>query len=119
ILHTRRTARAAGHGAQSTGPAGEGGATRGALGGQLLVPARDTAHREARGCRFSAPAADRAPDALLGGVDRGIYVLDFWYPRILDPRTQVVSGLTRNGVWLIEDGKVGRALRKMRLTHSY
>ena len=33
-------------------------------------------------------------------------VTDFWYTRILDPRTQVVTGLTRNGVWLIEDGSV-------------
>ena len=102
ILHTRRTARAAGHGAQSTGHAVEGGATWGALGGKFVVPAGDRDH-----------------DALIGGVERGIYVLDFWYTRILDPRTQVVSGLTRNGVWLIKDGKVGRALTNMRFTQSY
>jgi predicted Zn-dependent protease len=102
ILHTRRTARAAGHGAQSTGHAVEGGATWGALGGKFVVPAGDRDH-----------------DALIAGVERGIYVLDFWYTRILDPRTQVVSGLTRNGVWLIEDGRIGRALTNMRFTQSY
>ena len=102
ILHTRRTARAAGHGAQSTGHAVEGGATWGALGGKFVVPAGGRDH-----------------DALIAGVERGIYVLDFWYTRILDPRTQVVSGLTRNGVWLIEDGRISRALTNMRFTQSY
>jgi len=102
ILHTRRTARAAGHGAQSTGHAVEGGATWGALGGKLVLDAGDLDH-----------------DALIAGVERGIYVLDFWYTRILDPRTQVVSGLTRNGVWLIEDGKIAGALTNMRFTQSY
>jgi predicted Zn-dependent protease len=102
ILHTRRTARAAGHGAQSTGHAVEGGATWGALGGKFVVPAGDRDH-----------------DALIAGVERGVYVLDFWYTRILDPRTQVVSGLTRNGVWLIEDGKIAKAVTNMRFTQSF
>jgi predicted Zn-dependent protease len=102
IQHTRRTASAAGGEAQSTGHAVEGGGTWGALGGKLVIPAGDRDH-----------------DALIAGVERGIYVLDFWYTRILDPRTQVVSGLTRNGVWLIEDGRIGRALTNMRFTQSY
>ena len=101
-LQTRRTAKAAGGDARSTGHALEGGATWGALGGRLVVPAGDRDH-----------------DALIGGVERGIYVLDFWYTRILDPRTQVVTGLTRNGVWLIEDGKIGKALTNMRFTQPY
>ena len=45
------------------------------------------------------------------GVERGILVSDFWYTRVLDPRTLVVTGLTRNGVWLIEDGRVGSPSR--------
>jgi predicted Zn-dependent protease len=102
LLHTRRTAAAAGGKARSTGHAVEGGGTFGALGGKLVVPAGDRDH-----------------DALIAGVERGVYVLDFWYTRILDPKTQVVSGLTRNGVWLIEDGKIGRALTNMRFTQSF
>ena len=47
----------------------------------------------------------RRDDELVAGVERGVLVTDFWYTRILDPRTQVVTGLTRNGVWLIEDGR--------------
>jgi predicted Zn-dependent protease len=102
ILHTRRTAKAAGGDARSTGHAIEGGGPFGALGASAVVAAGDRDHA-----------------ALIGGVDRGVYVVDFWYTRILDPRTQVVTGLTRNGVWLIEDGKIGPAVRNLRFTQSF
>ena len=38
---------------------------------------------------------------------------------MLDPRTLVLTGLTRNGVWLIEDGEVTRPVRNFRFTQSY
>ena len=100
LLHTRRTARAAG--AESTGHAVEGGAAWGALGANLV---------------FGAGA--KTTDELIGGVGRGVLVTDFWYTRILDPRTQVVTGLTRNGVWLIEDGKVVQPVTNLRFTQSF
>ncbi|HET9347163.1 MAG TPA: metallopeptidase TldD-related protein [Candidatus Limnocylindrales bacterium] len=102
ILHTRRTAKAAGGDATSTGHAIEGGGPFGALGASAVVAAGDRDH-----------------DALIGGVERGVYVVDFWYTRILDPRTQVVTGLTRNGLWLIENGKIGPAVRNLRFTQSF
>ena len=65
------------------------------------------------------PAADASVLALIAGVTRGILVTDHWYTRVLDPRTLVMTGLTRNGVWLIEDGEVTRPLRNFRFTQSY
>jgi predicted Zn-dependent protease len=65
------------------------------------------------------PAADASVLALVAGVQRGILVSDFWYTRILDPRTLAITGLTRNGVWLIEDGEVTRPLSNLRFTQSY
>jgi len=56
---------------------------------------------------------------LVASVERGLLVCGFWYTRILDPKTQVVTGLTRNGLFLIEDGKVGGAVRNLRFTQSY
>ena len=44
---------------------------------------------------------------------------DFWYTRILDPKTQVVTGLTRNGVWLIEEGRIVRPVTNLRFTQSF
>jgi predicted Zn-dependent protease len=100
LLHTRRTAKAAG--VESTGHAVEGGAEWGALGANLVLEAGPT------------PIGD-----LVGGVERGVLVTDFWYTRILDPRTQVVTGLTRNGVWLVEDGRIVRPITNFRFTQSF
>jgi predicted Zn-dependent protease len=100
LLHTRRTAKAAG--VESTGHAVEGGAAWGALGANLTFG-----------------AGDRSADQLVAGVERGVLVTDFWYTRILDPKTQVVTGLTRNGVWLVEDGKVVRPVTNLRFTQSF
>jgi predicted Zn-dependent protease len=100
LLHTRRTARVAG--TNSTGHAVEGGGAWGALGANLVLA-----------------AGDRAPADLIAGVERGVLVTDFWYTRILDPRTQVVTGLTRNGVWLVEAGRIVRPVTNLRFTQSF
>jgi len=65
------------------------------------------------------PVADSEVADLVAGVDRGVLVTDHWYTRVLDPRTLVMTGLTRNGVWLIEDGKPVAPVRNMRFTQSY
>jgi hypothetical protein len=46
-------------------------------------------------------------------------VTDLWYTRVLDPKSLVVTGLTRNGVWLVEDGEVTAAVGNLRFTQSY
>ncbi|MFD0784438.1 metallopeptidase TldD-related protein, partial [Micromonospora azadirachtae] len=63
--------------------------------------------------------ADRDTAALVAQVRRGLLVSDLWYTRVLDPKSLVVTGLTRNGVWLIEDGEVTSAVRDFRFTESY
>jgi predicted Zn-dependent protease len=65
------------------------------------------------------PAADSSVVALLAGVERGLLVTDFWYTRVLDPRPLVVTGLTRNGVWLIENGEITRPVKNFRFTQGY
>ena len=62
---------------------------------------------------------DHSYDELIGGVERGLLVTDFHYVRILDPKTQVVTGLTRNGLFLIEGGEVKRPVANVRFTQSY
>lgn len=99
LVHDRRTARLAG--AESTGH-GLGQESAGAYPANLFLGDGTT-----------------SPSELIGGVERGLAVYDFWYTRILDPKTQVVTGLTRNGVFLIEDGKLGPAVRNLRFTQSF
>lgn len=100
ILHTRRTAAKAG--TTSTGSAVPGGDDFGALPENIVVG-----------------AGDRSFEELLAGMDRGLLVTEFHYTRILDPRTTVVTGLTRNGVWLIENGRIARPVKNLRFTQSY
>ncbi len=111
--HDRRTARQAG--TDSTGHAGPGSGAFGSVAANLaLLPPVDEQPTEVAG-----PAADSAVAALLAGVRRGLLVTDHWYTRVLDPRTLVMTGLTRNGVWLVEDGEVTRPVRNFRFTQSY
>jgi predicted Zn-dependent protease len=113
VTHDRRTAKVAG--AASTGHAIQGGATWGALSTNLtLTPAPGDLPTEVEG-----PAADSAVLALVTQVERGLLVTDHWYTRVLDPRTLVMTGLTRNGVWLIEQGELTRPVRNLRFTQSY
>jgi predicted Zn-dependent protease len=61
---------------------------------------------------------DESLEQLIAGVERGLLVTDFWYNRILDPKTQVVTGLTRNGLFLIEGGEVTKPVQNLRYTQS-
>jgi predicted Zn-dependent protease len=61
---------------------------------------------------------EASPEDLVAAVGRGLLVTDLWYNRILDPKTQVVTGLTRNGLFLIEDGEVVGPVQNMRYTQS-
>ncbi len=62
---------------------------------------------------------ERSVDELIAGVERGIYVSTFNYCRILDPKTMVVTGLTRNGTFMIENGRITDAVTNMRFTQSF
>ncbi len=101
VVHDRRTAAAAG--TASTGHAVLGSEQWGPIPVNLRL-----------GTGSGGTAAD-----LAGQIERGLWISDFWYTRILDPRTTVVTGLTRNGVWLVEDGKVVRPVRNLRFTQSF
>ncbi len=113
VPHDRRTAAVAG--AASNGRATLGGTTWGAVPANLiLTPVASAAPAEVEG-----PAADSSILELVSKVERGLLVSDHWYTRALDPRTVVMTGLTRNGVWLIEHGEITRPVRNLRFTQSY
>jgi len=64
-------------------------------------------------------AGEDSPAQLIAGVERGLLVTTFNYVRILDPKTQVSTGLTRNGTFLIEDGEVVGAVGNLRFTQGF
>jgi predicted Zn-dependent protease len=67
---------------------------------------------------FRMQGGGATTDELIAQVERGVLVTRFWYIRGVDPRTVLFTGLTRDGVFLIENGKVTRAVRNFRFNES-
>jgi predicted Zn-dependent protease len=57
-------------------------------------------------------------DELVRGTKRGLLVTRFWYTRMLEPQTITLTGLTRDGVFLIEDGKITAPVNNYRYNES-
>jgi predicted Zn-dependent protease len=61
---------------------------------------------------------DSSVGEMIAGVERGVYINEFHYSNPVDYRKLQVTGLTRNGTFLIENGKLGPAVTTMRFTQS-
>ena len=55
---------------------------------------------------------------MIKGTERGILVTRFWYIRATDPRTISYTGLTRDGTFLIENGKITHPVKNFRFNES-
>ncbi len=57
-------------------------------------------------------------DQLIAGTERAVLVTRLWYLRSIDNRTMVVTGLTRDGTFLVENGKLARSVKNFRFNDS-
>lgn len=57
-------------------------------------------------------------DDLIRSTQRGLLVTRFWYLRPVDQRTILYTGLTRDGTFLIENGKITRPVKNLRFNDS-
>ncbi|HEV3140667.1 MAG TPA: TldD/PmbA family protein [Vicinamibacterales bacterium] len=57
-------------------------------------------------------------EQLIAETERGILISRTWYTRVVDPRTCTITGLTRDGVYLIENGKLTKTLKNFRFFTS-
>ncbi len=57
-------------------------------------------------------------DQMIASTPRGLLITRLWYLREVDPRTALYTGLTRDGVFLIENGKIKQAVRNFRFNES-
>lgn len=55
---------------------------------------------------------------MIAKTERALLLTRLWYIRMVNPRTQSLTGLTRDGVWLVEDGKVKHAVSNFRFNQS-
>jgi predicted Zn-dependent protease len=100
ITHDRRTAAKAG--IHSTGHGDPGSEQWGPLATHVFLEEGTT-----------------SVDEMIASVERGLYVSTFNYCRVLDPKVLSVTGLTRNGTFMIENGKITGAVTNLRFTQSF
>ncbi len=55
---------------------------------------------------------------MVATTDRGIYLTRVWYVRQVDPQEQIVTGMTRDGTFLIEGGRIVRPVKNLRFNVS-
>jgi predicted Zn-dependent protease len=62
---------------------------------------------------------DATLDEMVASTKRGVWVSRFWYTRPVHPLNVVVTGMTRDGTFLIEDGKITAPVKNLRFTQGY
>ncbi len=64
-------------------------------------------------------AGTAARDELIGGMDRGLLVTRFHYTNPVHPKLAIVTGMTRDGTFLVEGGRILGPVKNLRFTQSY
>ena len=99
VVHDRRTALKAG--VESTGHACPPPAVEGPIPYDLVLA-----------------TGTHALEELIASTERGVLVTRFWYNRVVDARRTLITGMTRDGTFLIEEGRLTRGLRNLRFNES-
>jgi len=87
---------------------------------------KSTGHALPRGDEIDAipfhlqmPPGDSDRDKMISMIDKGLYVSNFHYINgLIDPRNAVFTGMTRYGLFYIEDGKMKNPVKNLRFTES-
>ena len=66
---------------------------------------------------FLEPGDSTVPD-MVGATSRGLLVTRFHYSNIVNPMETTLTGMTRDGTWLIENGQIVHPVRNLRFTQS-
>ena len=67
---------------------------------------------------FITPGGEQTTEQMIAETERGILVTRLWYIREVDPYEKILTGMTRDGTFLIEDGKVKHGIRNFRFNQS-
>jgi PmbA protein len=66
---------------------------------------------------FMSPGSS-AKEVMLSGIERGVWVTRFHYVNIVHAKRGILTGMTKDGTFLIEDGRISRPIRNLRFTQS-
>ena len=64
-------------------------------------------------------AGQASHDELIGGLERGLLVTRFHYTNPVHPKLAIVTGMTRDGTFLVEHGQIVGPVKNLRFTQSY
>lgn len=67
---------------------------------------------------FFTPGGEQTVDQMIAGTERGVLITRLWYIREVDPYQKILTGMTRDGTFLIEGGKVKQGIRNFRFNQS-
>src|SRR5579862_756701 len=67
---------------------------------------------------FATPQNPQTLDQMIASTERGVLVTRLWYIREVDPYEKIVTGMTRDGTFLIENGRVRQGIRNFRFNES-
>lgn len=61
-------------------------------------------------------AGESTQEEMLAAIDKGILITRLWYTRLVDPDRTLVTGMTRDGTFLVENGRITSGIKNMRYT---
>jgi predicted Zn-dependent protease len=67
---------------------------------------------------FAAPKEPKTIDQMIASTERGVLVTRLWYIREVDPYEKILTGMTRDGTFYVEDGRVRHGIRNFRFNES-
>jgi predicted Zn-dependent protease len=67
---------------------------------------------------FATPGNEQSVEQMIAGTERGILITRLWYIREVDPYEKILTGMTRDGTFLVEGGKVKHGLLNFRFNQS-
>ena len=67
---------------------------------------------------FADPENPQTVEEMIASTERGVLVTRLWYIREVDPYEKILTGMTRDGTFLVEGGKVKRGVRNFRFNES-
>jgi predicted Zn-dependent protease len=68
--------------------------------------------------RGPEPGRSKTVEQMIASMERGILVTRLWYIREVDPYEKILTGMTRDGTFLVEDGKIQCGIRNFRFNES-
>ena len=67
---------------------------------------------------FGTPADPKTVEQMIASTERGVLVTRLWYIREVDPYEKILTGMTRDGTFYVEDGKVRHGILNFRFNES-